>query len=103
MVHLLKLFMNPRRLIISLVALIGFSLLASGQARKSNPRREQSRDPIARRSSLQPAKARDPVCGIMVEKDPQLAAEYKGKTYYFCSKADRDKFKQSPEKYVRGK
>jgi len=39
----------------------------------------------------------------MVEKDPQLAAEYRGMTYYFCSKADRDKFKQSPEKYVRGK
>jgi YHS domain-containing protein len=48
-------------------------------------------------------KARDPACGIMVEKDAQLAAEYKGKTYYFCSKADRDKFKQNPQKYVKDK
>ena len=88
MVYFLKLFMKKRRLIISLVVLLGFSMLALGQARKSN---------------LQPEKARDPVCGIMVEKDPQLAAEYKGKTYYFCSKADRDKFKQNPQKYVKDK
>ena len=80
--------MKNRRLIISLVVLIGFSMLALGQANKSNPR---------------PEKARDPVCGIMVEKDPKLAAEYKGRTYYFCSIADRDKFKQNPKKYVRDK
>jgi YHS domain-containing protein len=95
--------MKKRRLIVSLVMLLGFSMPASGQARKSNPHPEKGRDPIARKSNLQPEKARDPVCGIMVEKDPQLAAEYKGKTYYFCSKADRDKFKQNPQKYVKDK
>jgi len=95
--------MKKRRLIISLVVLFGFSMLALGQARKSNPHPEKRRDPIARKSNLQPEKARDPMCGIMVEKDPQLAAEYKGKTYYFCSKADRDKFKQNPQKYVKDK
>ena len=79
---------NRRRLLISFIVLLGFCTLAIGQARKSNSR---------------PERARDPVCGIMVEKDPQLAAEYKGKTYYFCSKADRDKFKQSPQKYVKDK
>jgi Cu+-exporting ATPase len=46
-------------------------------------------------------KARDPVCGIMVDKDPNLSVNYKGETYYFCSKADMEKFKQEPEKYVR--
>jgi YHS domain-containing protein len=79
---------NRRRLIISLIVLLGVSALAIGQAGKSNTR---------------PEKARDPVCGIMVEKDPQLAAEYKGKTYYFCSKADKDKFKENPQKYVKDK
>jgi YHS domain-containing protein len=83
-----RLFMKSRRLIISFVVLLGFSILALGQAGKSNPR---------------PERARDPVCGIMVEKDPKLAAEYKGKTYYFCSYADRDKFKQNPQKYVKDK
>ena len=46
-------------------------------------------------------KARDPVCGIMVEKNPELSYSYKGETYYFCSKADIDKFKQTPDKYVK--
>ena len=48
-------------------------------------------------------KVRDPVCGIMVEKDPNLSATYKGETYYFCSKADAEKFKKEPEKYTKKK
>ena len=47
-----------------------------------------------------PEKARDPVCGIMVEKNPALSTGYKGATYYFCSKADLEKFKKEPEKYL---
>ena len=50
-----------------------------------------------------PEKAKDPVCGIMVDKDPNLSANYKGETYYFCSKADMEKFKKEPEKYVKKK
>ena len=49
----------------------------------------------------EPEKAKDPVCGIMVVKDPNLSASYKGETYYFCSRADMDKFKQEPQKYVK--
>ncbi|HYR87356.1 MAG TPA: YHS domain-containing protein [Terriglobia bacterium] len=45
--------------------------------------------------------ARDPVCGLMVDKNPALAANYKGETYYFCSKADMEKFKKEPQKYVK--
>lgn len=43
----------------------------------------------------------DPVCGMHV--DPQKArgsAEYKGKTYYFCSAGCEQKFKADPEKYL---
>jgi Cu+-exporting ATPase len=80
--------MTRRRLIIALISPLGFPLLTYGQAKNAKPR---------------PEKVRDPVCGIMVEKDPSLSAEYKGKTYYFCSKADRDKFKQTPEKYLKDK
>jgi len=50
-----------------------------------------------------PEKAKDPVCGIMVDKDPNLSTEYKGEKYYFCSKADMEKFKKEPEKYVKKK
>ena len=46
-------------------------------------------------------KAKDPVCGIMVDKNPELSYTYKGETFYFCSKADAEKFKQMPEKYVK--
>ena len=45
--------------------------------------------------------ARDPVCGIMVDKDANLSASYRGETYYFCSKADMEKFRKEPERYVR--
>jgi YHS domain-containing protein len=76
---------NRRRFLTTLVQLLGFSSLASGQSRNPNPR---------------PEKVRDPVCGIPVLQDPQLSADYKGKRYYFCSNADRDKFKQNPQKYA---
>ena len=50
-----------------------------------------------------PEKAKDPVCGIMVDKDPNLSTNYKGETFYFCSKADMDKFKKEPDKYAKKK
>jgi YHS domain-containing protein len=48
-----------------------------------------------------PEKAIDPVCGLSVDKVPDLSSTYKGQTYYFCSKKDRDLFKVSPEKYLK--
>jgi YHS domain-containing protein len=53
------------------------------------------------RKSTKTDKAKDPVCGLMVEKDPALSTNYKGKTYYFCSKTDAQKFKKEPEKYLK--
>ena len=46
-------------------------------------------------------KAKDPVCGMMVDKDPDLSTTHKGETYYFCSRADMDQFKKNPEKYAK--
>jgi YHS domain-containing protein len=48
-----------------------------------------------------PEKVKDPVCGLMVEKNPALSATHKGETYHFCSKADMETFKKSPDKYVK--
>jgi YHS domain-containing protein len=48
-----------------------------------------------------PKKAVDPVCGLTVDKLPELSYAYKGETYYFCSKADLDKFKKTPDKYFK--
>ena len=47
-------------------------------------------------------KVKDPVCNMMVEKRPQLSAQYNGKTYYFCMKADMAAFKKDPDKYLKG-
>jgi YHS domain-containing protein len=77
--------MNKQRLIIAFISVFIFCLLVSGQEKKLRPR---------------PEKARDPVCGLMVEKDPNLSAEYRGKTFYFCSNADRNKFLKNPQKYT---
>ena len=43
--------------------------------------------------------ARDPVCGLMVEKNPDLSVTHNGEKYYFCSVTDMNKFKQNPDKY----
>jgi len=44
---------------------------------------------------------KDPVCSMMVDTKTAEKAVYKGKTYYFCSKEDKAKFKKSPAKYIK--
>lgn len=44
----------------------------------------------------------DPICGMKVEEKKAAATyEYKGKTYYFCAAACKEKFVQSPEKFIK--
>jgi len=48
------------------------------------------------------AEVKDPVCSMTV--DPKTAtdkATYKGKTYYFCSREDKETFTKSPEKFAK--
>ena len=52
-------------------------------------------------ATVKAEKAKDPVCGLMVDKNPELSANYKGETYYFCTKTDLEQFKKAPEKYVK--
>ena len=78
--------MRRRILAVVLIAVIAtVSVTAFAQAKKSE----------------KPEKARDVVCGLMVDKDPALSATYGGQTYYFCSKTDMEKFKKEPQKYVK--
>lgn len=45
----------------------------------------------------------DLVCGMQIEKTKAtVEVIYKGKTYYLCSMACKDKFVQNPKKYVGG-
>jgi YHS domain-containing protein len=47
-------------------------------------------------------RARDPVCKIMVKKDPELSVKIGETTYYFCMKKDMVAFQKNPEKYLKG-
>jgi len=43
----------------------------------------------------------DPVCKMIFEKsDAKEHIDYKGETYYFCSKECLEKFLKNPEKYL---
>lgn len=44
---------------------------------------------------------KDPVCGMTVDPKTAQKSVHKGKTYYFCSKEDKETFEKSPEKYVQ--
>ena len=44
---------------------------------------------------------KDPVCDMDVTPETAAAtSEYQGRTYYFCSTADKETFDQNPEKYA---
>ena len=43
----------------------------------------------------------DPVCGMTVEpKNAAAAWEHEGTTYYFCSVACMERFRQEPERFL---
>lgn len=45
--------------------------------------------------------AKDPICGMTVEKSKtKHKSEFQGKTFYFCCAGCKQKFEQSPERYV---
>jgi YHS domain-containing protein len=49
------------------------------------------------------AKVVDPVCGMTVDPKTADKSVYKGKTYYFCSRSEKQQFDKTPEKYVAKK
>jgi YHS domain-containing protein len=47
------------------------------------------------------AQVKDPVCGMMVDRNTaQHKSEYKGQTYYFCAPGCKTAFDKEPEKYL---
>jgi YHS domain-containing protein len=43
---------------------------------------------------------RDPVCGMDVDPKTAPKSTHDGKTYYFCSTADKETFDKDPRKYA---
>jgi uncharacterized protein len=44
--------------------------------------------------------ARDPVCGMTVDRGKALSAEHQGKHYFFCGPGCRSKFEAEPDRYA---
>lgn len=44
--------------------------------------------------------AKDPTCGMEVEEEKAVEADFNDQTYYFCSEACRDKFEENPQLYL---
>lgn len=45
--------------------------------------------------------AKDVVCGMQVDERTAVGtSEYRGGTYYFCSKMCKERFDREPEKYA---
>jgi putative ABC transport system ATP-binding protein len=42
----------------------------------------------------------DPVCGMSVEQEKAITAEWNGQTYYFCAKGCREEFSARPSEFV---
>jgi xanthine dehydrogenase accessory factor len=66
-------------------------------------RRSQAAAPapahVAAEAPVQPAK--DPICGMMVEKaTARYKAEYEGTMYYFCCAHCQQAFQGNPTKYL---
>lgn len=45
------------------------------------------------------AMATDPVCGMAVERERAVSAEWEGRTYHFCSRGCRNEFLEDPERF----
>ena len=49
----------------------------------------------------QEGKAKDPVCGMMVDtKTTNYKSELQAKTYYFCSEHCKKQFDEKPEQFI---
>jgi uncharacterized protein len=44
--------------------------------------------------------ARDPVCGMTVDRTTALRSEWEGRTYYFCSPGCKERFEADPARYL---
>jgi YHS domain-containing protein len=83
-----------RSFTLSLVALAfaGFLIAAPETEKKSPPSDKKTRSAD---------KAKDPVCGMMVDPKTADKATYQGKTYYFCSRDEKLEFEKNPSKYAK--
>jgi putative ABC transport system ATP-binding protein len=44
--------------------------------------------------------ATDPVCGMTVEREKAVSAEWNGQVFYFCARGCRDEFLEKPHQFL---
>jgi YHS domain-containing protein len=78
------------RLITNVVLLVGLAVPFAGAAMADDKKADQ-------KAAKEVA---DPVCGMTVDPKTAEKADYKGKTYYFCSVDEKQEFLKTPEKFL---
>lgn len=74
-------------------SLAGSAAGAQGGPEKKAPPRTQQQPAVQ--------KAKDPVCGMEVDPKTAEKSSYMGKTYYFCSREEKQEFDKTPDKFVK--
>ena len=67
----------------------------------AKPAMESMEEQKGKATEQQSKEVKDPVCLMKVDPKSAEKSVYKGKTYYFCSKEDKEAFEKSPEKYLK--
>lgn len=86
--------------VLTISTVITMPLLAATWQSGDVPRQEDREAPEGHEDTV--AKSKDPVCKLMVRRDPDLSVEHDGKVYYFCMRRDLEAFEKDPDKYLEG-
>ena len=82
---------------------IAVSILAEIVQIRANAARSAAKPAASAALNVIQNDAKDPICGMTVEKSKaKHKSEFQGKTFYFCCAGCKQKFEQSPERYLAG-
>jgi xanthine dehydrogenase accessory factor len=80
---------------------IAVSILAEIVQMRANAVKSAARPTPSPALNVIQTDAKDPICGMTVEKSKaRYKTDFHGKTFYFCCAGCKQKFEQSPERYV---
>ena len=81
--------------------MMGRKAMTEAQDGAPEPTMESMAEQKGKAAEQASKEVKDPVCLMKVDPNTAERSVYKGKTYYFCSKEDKEAFEKSPEKYVK--
>ncbi len=82
---------------------IAVSILAEIVQMRANATKSTAKPAASAALNVIQKDTKDPICGMTVEKSKaKHKTEFEGKTFYFCCAGCKQKFEQSPERYLTG-